>query len=97
MAGGGALQKIYARTEQLLKAVGFKARSGTDPIMKTHHEADQITGRCGTPTFEIKDCPLHAQLGLTCTCLCPTYRIAPLRFPRLAKSLGFYFKVTTAT
>lgn len=41
-------------------------RSGTDPIMKTHHEADQIIGRCGTPTFEIKDGPLHAQLVLAC-------------------------------
>lgn len=44
----------------------LKKRSGTDPIMKTHHEADQIMGRCGTPTFEIKDCPLHAQLVLAC-------------------------------
>lgn len=55
----GSSAKNYARTQQLLKQ-----RSGTDPIMNTHHEADQITGRRGTPTFEIKDCPLHAQLGL---------------------------------
>ncbi len=44
----------------------LKERSGTDPIMKTHHEADHIMGRCGTPTFEIKDSPLHAQLVLAC-------------------------------
>lgn len=54
----------------------LKERSGTDPIMKTHHEADQITGRSGTPTFEIKDCPLHAQLVLVC--YSPD---APLSFP----------------
>lgn len=47
----------------------LKEKSGTDPIMKTHHEADQIMGRCGTPTFEIKDCPLYAQLA---TSPCPT-------------------------
>lgn len=49
----------------------LEQRSGTDPIMNTHHEADQITGRRGTPTFEIKDCPLHAQLGLACNAPMP--------------------------
>lgn len=29
----------------------LKERSGTDPIMKAHHRADQIRGQCGTPTF----------------------------------------------
>lgn len=32
----------------------LKERSGTDPIMKAHHGADQIRGQCGTPTFQIK-------------------------------------------
>lgn len=29
----------------------LKKRSRTDPLMKTHHEADQIVGQCGTPAF----------------------------------------------
>lgn len=82
----GGFAKIYACTEQLLKAVGFKERSGTHPIMKTHHEADQITGRCGTPTFEIKDCPLHAQLVLACTHACVPLIVLLCSFLVLVKS-----------
>lgn len=63
---GGAAQNYAREPSKLPRGCLLKERSGTDPIMKTHHEADQITGQCGTPTFEIKDCPLHAQLVLTC-------------------------------
>lgn len=67
VAGRGARRRIMpAKPSKLPRGCLLKERSGTDPIMKTHHEADQITGQCGTPTFEIKDCPLHAQLVLTC-------------------------------
>lgn len=67
MAGWwGGFAQNYACYRAAPQGCLLKEGSGTDPIMKTHHEADQIMGRCGTPTFEIKDCPLHAQLALAC-------------------------------